>query len=362
MLSKVRGIIKERADPPARARGFVLASADDERALAVEILAALGTPENEAEIQADQLVEGDLRGHISHGIQRLPLIVERIRNGVTVPGAEIEVEWKTPTVASINGGRGLGPVVALRAVELVSERARDRGIAVAAVRNNNHVGMLAPYVEVLAARGQLGVAMTTSEALVHPFGGRRAMIGTNPLAIAVPADPDPFVFDMATGEVSMGRILAHLNRGEPIPAYWALDEQGAPTTDPEAAAGGSISPFGGAKGYGLGLAIELLVGTLTGTAIGRAVRGTLDGTAVCNKGDLFVCLDPLALGLPDVAAAVTPYLQEIRYKSGGAGECVTVPGDRSRDRRRDRLERGVPIPAGLWDQLQAIRHDLLGAA
>jgi L-2-hydroxycarboxylate dehydrogenase (NAD+) len=340
----------------------VFVSADEERTLAVSILAALGAPADEAAIQAEQLVEADLRGHASHGIQRLPLIVDRIRNGVTVPGAQIEVNWQTPTVASIDAGRGLGPVVALRVVELISVRARETGIAVAAVRNNNHLGMLGPYVEALARRGQLGLAMTTSEALVHPFGGRKAMVGTNPLAIAIPADPDAFVLDMATAEVSMGRILAHLNRGEPIPSGWALDEQGAPTTDPEAAARGSISPFGGAKGYGLGLAIELLVGALTGSAVGRAVRGTLDATAVCNKGDLFVCLDPSALGLPEVAASVTPYLREIREDSDGAGTCVTVPGDRCRVRRRERLERGVPIPLGLWDQLKAIRDEVtLGA-
>ncbi len=350
-------IVRQRQDDR---EGFVVLTADNERALIVLIMVALGAPEDEAHVQAEQLVEGDLRGHASHGIQRLPLIVERIRNGVTVLGAEIAVEWPKPAFAAIDGARGLGPVVANKAVELISERARETGVAAAAVRNNNHVGMLAPYVETLAARRQLGLATTTSEALVHPFGGRRAMIGTNPLAIAIPAEPDPFVFDMATGEVSMGRILAHLNRGQPIPAGWALDEHGAPTTDPGAAAHGSISPFGGAKGYGLGLAIELLVAALTGAGLGRAVRGTLDATAVCNKGDVFVCLDPPALGLSDVATGVTPYLHDIRQESGGAGESVAVPGDRSRDRRRERLESGVPIPVGLWDRLQAIRGEVGG--
>ena len=116
----------------------------------------------------------------------------------------------------------------------------------AAVRGANHLGILAPYAEAVADQGMIGIALTTSEALVHPSGGRTAMIGTNPVAIAVPARPDPLVLDMATGEVSMGRILRHAELGEPIPPGWAVDAAGEPTTDAAAAAAGAISPFGAA--------------------------------------------------------------------------------------------------------------------
>ena len=149
-----------------------------------------------------------MRGRPSHGLQRLPIIVERISNGVIHTGRPIQTIWPTSVFASIDGCGGLGPVVAHQAVEAISRRARETGIAAAGVANNNHIGMLAPYVEAMADREQIGLAMTTSEALVHPFGGRRAMIGTNPLAVAVPADPHHFVFDMATSEVSMGEILS----------------------------------------------------------------------------------------------------------------------------------------------------------
>jgi LDH2 family malate/lactate/ureidoglycolate dehydrogenase len=335
-----------------------LVTAAEELALIKSILSALGVPPAEAAIQAELLLEADLRGHPSHGLQRLPVIVERIRSGVAVPGAAIAARWPTAAFVSIDGARGLGPVVAFRAIELICERAKETGVAIAAISNNNHLGMLAPYVERIADRGQIGLAMTTSEALVHPFGGRRAMIGTNPIAVALPATPEPFVFDMATGEVSMGRILAHLNRGESIPLGWALDEDGHPTSDPAAASRGSISPFGGAKGSGLGLAIELLVAVLTQSATGRHVLGTLDTTEPCTKGDLLVCLDPATLGIGDVAQRVTPYLREIREQSARPGEIVTTPGDRSHASRTRRLEHGIPVATSVWTVVQMLRQEV----
>jgi LDH2 family malate/lactate/ureidoglycolate dehydrogenase len=185
------------------------------------------------------------------------------------------------------------------------------------------------------------------------------MIGTNPLAIGIPATPGPFVLDMATSEVSMGRILAHVHRAEPIPLGWALDENGDPTTDPLAAANGAISPFGAAKGYALGLAIELLVAVLTQSALGTSVVGTLDTDQPCNKGDVFVCIDPAVLGLDDVSTTVSLFLDEIRGEPAQRQERpVRVPGDQSRDRRAQALVDGLSIPEAVWREIQAIRQDL----
>jgi LDH2 family malate/lactate/ureidoglycolate dehydrogenase len=195
----------------------------------------------------------------------------------------------------------------------------------------------------------IGIAITTSEALVHPFGGRVAMIGTNPLAISVPARPGPLVLDMATGEVSMGRILRHARVGQPIPLGWALDAAGEPTTDPAEAA--AISPFGGAKGSGLGLALEVLVATLTASALGRDVHGTLDADDACNKGDVFLVADPSALPGGFRADAVSAYLDAVRatpVQEGAAA--VRVPGDRARAERARRQQAGVDIPDRVWHE------------
>ena len=157
----------------------------------------------------------------------------------------------------------------MRAARAIAERAARTGIAAAAIRNTSHLGMLACYVESLAHAGVVGLAFTTSEALVHPRGGRVALVGTNPLAVALPTDGEPFVMDMATGAISKGEVIARGHRGQELPPGSAVDAEGYPTVDPAAAERGTISPFGGAKGFALGLALELLVAALTETALER---------------------------------------------------------------------------------------------
>jgi L-2-hydroxycarboxylate dehydrogenase (NAD+) len=334
---------------------------EEARSVTVAILRMLGASSEEAAQQAELLTEADLRGHPSHGLQRLPVLVERIRNGVVRFGVPT-IDWVTAAALKVDGAQGLGPAVAFHAIREIAKRAKQTGVAVGLISDSNHLGMLAPYVQAIAESGQIGIAMTTSEPLVHPYGGRRALIGTNPLAIGIPATPHPFVLDMATSEVSMGRILAHVHRAEPIPLGWALDRNGDATTDPRAAAGGALSPFGAAKGYGLGLAIELLVAVLTQSAVGTSVVGTLDTDQRCNKGDVFICVDPAALRLDDVAATISPFLDEIRSEPSQRPERpASVPGDRSLERRTHALADGVSVPEGLWHEIQAIHQELLDA-
>jgi LDH2 family malate/lactate/ureidoglycolate dehydrogenase len=317
------------------------------------VLAAHGVPEPFARTQADLLLEAQMRGYASHGLLRLPRIVERIVNGVSSPTASGVHEWVGDCFLRVDGERGLGPVVALTALRALIERARRSGIAIGAIRNSNHIGMLAWYGDYIAREGLITIAVTTSEALVHPWGGSRALIGTNPLCIAVPAEPEPLVLDMATSLVSMGKIHDHANRGTAIPEGWALDAHGNPTTDPSAAKGGAIAPFGGAKGYALGLALEVLVTSLAGAAIGTAVTGTLDSDTVCNKGDVFIVISPPRSAA--IAEAIHAYLDEIRVSAvPGSGRSVNVPGDRSRAARARSLAEGVEVDNALWQQILSL--------
>ena len=164
---------------------------------------------------------------------------------------------------------------------------------------------------------------------------------------------------MATGVVSMGKVIDHRIRGLPLESGWALDAAGNPTVDAARGAEGAIAPFGGAKGYGLGLAFELLVASLTGSALGRAVGGTRDTNNVCNKGDLFFCFDPRVFGAGAFADRVSDFLRELRQTSpqeGFAG--VLVPGDRMRVERERRLGEGVAVADSVWEALQALRARL----
>ena len=246
---------------------------------------------------------------------------------------------------------GLGPVVADAALQAVCAKARQTGIAVAAIRNSNHIGMLGYYAERVAAAGQTVLAFSTSEALVHPWGGRKAMLGTNPIAIGVPTNGAPFVMDTATSIVSMGEVHDYANRGEPLKQGWALDAEGNPTTDAVAAKSGALAPFGGAKGYALGLAFGLLTSSLAGAALGREVRGTLDSDAICNKGDLFIVID-------GPSAALEDYLDLLRQTEPVDGvEKVLIPGERGRACRAERLRDGVPLADGLWQDLQQLADE-----
>jgi L-2-hydroxycarboxylate dehydrogenase (NAD+) len=307
-----------------------------------------GVPRDHAEQQLNLLLEAQLRGYASHGLLRLPRIIERIGNAVVDPSTKGRCHWRGLSFLEVDGAQGLGPIVVLHALDQVAERARETGIAVAAISNCDHLGMLAWYADKIASQGQILLALTISEALVHPWGGRQALLGTNPIAIGVPASPRPFVFDMATSIAPMGKIHDYAERGQPLPPGWALDEEGHPTIDAAAAKSGALAPFGGAKGYGLGLAFEVLVGALTACALGPAVRGTLDSTEPCNKGDVFIIIEPAA----GVSASVSDFLNVLRMSSPtDPGQPVRVPGDRAHAERQRRIGQEIELPAPLWARI-----------
>lgn len=320
-------------------------------------LCAAGVPQAKAALQVAVWMDAELRGIASHGLLRLERVIERIVAGLADPAAEGDHEWLGEGFLVVDGRRGLGPVVADKAVRAASERAQRTGVALAAVGNSQHIGMLAWYAEAIARRGQASIVLSTSEALVHPWGGRVAMVGTNPIAIGMPTgEADPFVMDTATSVVSMGEIYDRAQRGDPIPEGWALDAEGRPTTDANAAMGGAIAPFGQAKGYALGLALELLVSGLTGSALGRDVHGTLDSEQLCNKGDLFIVIDRCRTG------GLSTYLEAVRETPPAEGfEQVLIPGERGRAVRAERLRNGVPIADVVWQRLLALSGDV-GAA
>lgn len=329
------------------------ASADQLRQIAVASLEQRGAPRHNAQLQAELLVEAELRGLSSHGLQRLPTLLKRIERGLADPRASGICQWQRPALVNIDGERGLGPVVMMAAMNELASAVSSCGIVIAAIRNTNHLGMLAYYAEAAAMAGRIGIVMSTSEALVHPHGGTKAMLGTNPIAIGIPTDAKPFVLDLATSIVSMGRIHSHALRNEPIPVGWAVDATGRPTTDPDAAKLGAIAPFGGPKGYGPGLAIELLVATLAGSEMAPDVRGTLDDTDPATKGDVLILIDPAAGA--GSTAALTYYLESLRSSCPAEpGRPVAIPGDGSRTRRAEALSAGVEVPDALFHKLSAL--------
>lgn len=332
----------------------VVVSPEEAHAVIVSALVRHGATAGDARSQAEMLVEGDLRDHASHGIRRLPVLVGRLRAGLAVSGVEPEFTWRTEAALVVDARRSLGPVAAHRTIDLLLERAATTGIAMGSIRNAGHVGMLAPYLERIVGSGSAALASTVSEALVHPWGGVRAMVGTNPIGVGIPTLGEPFILDMSTAEVSMGKILDYAARGEAIPEGWAIDAGGLPTTDAVAASAGAVSPFGGPKGYALGLALEALVGVLAGSAFGRDVHGTLDVEYPPSKGDLFIVFALDALGANGALGALTSYLDDVR--ASGGSTLVAVPGDRARAERAARLASGIPLDAAVWERALALQN------
>ncbi len=323
---------------------------DDVMDVADRILAAENVPAQNAALQRDLLLDAEMRGIASHGLLRLPRVVERIRNGVANVTTTGRHDWTSPGFLKVDGQQGLGPVVAQAAIDALMERVATQGVAIAAIANSNHIGMLGFYADRVAAAGKCLIALSTSEALVHPWGGRRAMIGTNPIAIGLPTGDGIFMMDTATSIVSMGEIHDHANRGAPIPPGWALDGDGGTTTDAAAARDGAIAPFGGPKGYALGLAFELLLTGLAGSAIGRDVKGTLDDTEPCTKADLFIVID-------QPMTSVSHFVDLLRQEAPAEGfEGVRIPGERGRDLRRRALEGGLHIADVTWSRLQNLAN------
>jgi len=326
------------------------------RAAAVDVLVRHGASSADAELTADALLRADLRGQPSHGLLRLRTICERLKAGLIDPDAELGITRPTPSLVLVDGRRGLGHVVASQVTELMLETVEQTGVCLASVTNANHIGMAGIYAEYAALRGMVMLVTSVSETMVRPHGGIEPLLGTNPIAIGVPAEPVPFILDMSTAASSIGKLIEHREAGRSIPDDWAVDPAGLPTTDPAAGLAGAINPYGGAKGYGLALAVALLAGGLTGAALGPAVTGTLDAKDVCNVGDLFVMAAPSYFGGGEsFVTRVSGYLDELRASRPAPGfERVLIPGDRGRAQEAAARASGLRLRSSLWEEVKAL--------
>ena len=241
---------------------------------AVRYLERFSVPARDAGIVADVLVAADLRGIPSHGFIRLHSYYgQRLAHGHMNPQAELKVVSETATTLTFDGGNGLGQVAGHRAMTRCVEKADKANVAVAVVHRSNHYGIAGYYAMMALEHGMIGASLTNSHPLVAPTYGRTAAVGTNPISVAIPSGKEfPFVLDMATSTVTIGRVTLHEKMGKPIPLGWGIDSAGELTGDPLKILGGrgALLPLGGAditsgyKGYGLGLLVDILCATLSG--------------------------------------------------------------------------------------------------
>ncbi|HNT54075.1 MAG TPA: Ldh family oxidoreductase [Anaerolineaceae bacterium] len=321
------------------------------RAFVTRFFEAYGVPSEDAIIAADVLVSADERGVESHGVIRLKSYYgSRLSAGLMLPRAELHTLSETPATLALDAGNALGQPASYRAMQRCLEKAHQSGLALVTVRNSNHYGIAGYYAMMALEQGLIGISSTNSQPLVAPTYGRTRLLGTNPIAVAVPAGRNrPYVLDMATSIVPIGRMTVFKQRGEEIPAGWGVDGDGHVTTDPaQVLEGGALMPLGGVdlmrgyKGYGLALLVDLFCGVLAGAGFGSMV-GRADRPA--NVGHCFaaVRLDafrPAAEFLSDMDVLI----DELKNAPKELGqERIFIHGEKEFERAELARTHGVPL-------------------
>jgi len=255
------------------------------------ILQHANVPPQDAQTVARNLVLAELRGVDSHGLIRLPVYTRRLHANVVNARPLINVTRPFAAAALVDGDNGLGAVVGLRAMEVAMELAIGAGIGIAGVCRSNHFGVGAFYVEKAVNAGFIACAISNAPPNMAPFGGRERFLGTNPFAIGIPAGSPPhLIFDASSSVAARGKIIAAAKANQPIPAGWALDPKGIPTTDPHEALLGAVLPFGGAKGSAISFLIDVLSGVLTSAAFGPRLNTLENLKALQDVGHVMIAI------------------------------------------------------------------------
>lgn len=261
----------------------MLYNTDKLKTFTARIMQKAGLEKDDSLIFAESLINADMRGIDSHGISRLTAYSRRVREGLVEGNVRPVVVKDAGSMLLVDAQNGMGAVTAHHTMKLCVERAEQNGCCFAAVKGGNHFGYAAFFTEYAAARDMIGVAIANGPPAIPPTGGSKAMLGTNPISVAIPAHRRrPLVLDMATSIVARGKITLAKKEGRPIPDFWGIDSQGNPTTDPERVQ--AVLPAGGAKGYALSLIAEILCSCLSGALNGQMMGGFYDYSSIQNSG------------------------------------------------------------------------------
>jgi L-2-hydroxycarboxylate dehydrogenase (NAD+) len=347
------------------------------RDFCARVFEKMGVLPDDAAVTADVLVAANLRGINSHGVARLKRYVNGLRDGMMLARPNIEVVHQTPCTALVDGGGGLGQPVGVRGMKLAISKAREIGVGFVAVRNSNHYGIAGYYSMMALREGLIGVSMTNASVLVVPTFGQDAVLGTNPISVAVPAGQErPFVLDMATSVATRGRLEEYVRQDKPLPLSWATDERGVPTADAArvlknvlACAGGGILPLGGAreedgghKGYGLALLVDILCGVLPGAGYATTIypKDEAGRPLPANVGHFFGAIRVDAFRpLDEFKATMDDIIRRLKDSAKAEGaERVYVHGEKEFEGEERRRREGIPLHPKTVAMMQQIAQEL----
>lgn len=332
------------------------------RAFVEHVFVQLAVPRDDAEVAAEVLVHADLLGFDSHGVARLvghPGYVDGLRRGIVNPVARPVVVSETETTGLLDGDGGLGAVVSTRAMDLALAKASKSGIGAVTVRNSRHFGIASQYAMRALADRMIGLAMTNALPQVVPTYGKKAMLGTNPLSVAVPSgEEQPFILDMATSVGAAGKIEVARRAGKAIAPCWLVDADGRPTTDGDWLwNGGALLPLGSApelasyKGYGLAVLVDILCGVLSGAGFSSIIDANVSST-----GHFFLALRIDAFRpLAAFGGMMDEMIRALRAAEPAPGaERVYVHGEKELATERERRENGIPLHPAVVNTLRQL--------
>ncbi|RQM08286.1 hypothetical protein DH86_00001486, partial [Scytalidium sp. 3C] len=320
------------------------------------ILRANGVLAENAVIIARCLVQADLRGVDTHGINRIPSYMARIRQGVLDAKATPTLTKVTPVVAQVDGHNGFGFLAAYKGMACAIQMAKEFGIGMVSVKHSNHFGMSAWLVQQALDDGMMSLVFTNSSPALPVWGGKSKLMGVSPIACGAPGGKQPpFILDMAPSVAARGKIYKAKRRGEKIPLDWALDGEGKPTDDPEKALEGVMLPMGGPKGSALAVMMDVFSGVLSGSAFAGHVTGPYDPSKPADVGHFLVAIKPdLFMDLEEFKARMDYLYQRVVGSDKMHGvDRIYFPGEIEQLRQEERLREGIPLVEAEIEALNA---------
>ena len=341
----------------------VTVSHQELRAFIARCLTSCGMPAPDADRVGALMSHADLMGQDGHGVFRLPMYIKRIRDGGMNMLPEFSVLQERAATALIDGDNGMGHLVMEHATKLAMEKARTTGVAWVGARHSNHAGPASLYAMMPAQQDMIGIYMAVGNANhMPPWGGTELLLGTNPIAVALPSTNNPpIVLDMATTVAAYGKVKTAALRGQQMPEGWMIDRNGDPLTDPTKSAEGFLLPIGGPKGYGLSLIFGILAGVLNGATFGRdVVDFNAESVSTTNTGHMILALDIKAFADPEVFKAdIDKVWQELKSSERLPGsDDIRLPGERMHSVTETRSRDGIPLPVQLREKLALMAGEL----
>ncbi|MBN1254765.1 MAG: Ldh family oxidoreductase [Deltaproteobacteria bacterium] len=372
----VKNYIARREKKELKIKGETIVQADTLKTFCRHVFEKLGVSTEDADVTADVLVQADLRGIGSHGVARLRRYVNGLREGQMAAMPNVTVVHETSTTTLIDGDGGLGPPIGVQGMRMAIEKAKEIGVGFVAARNSNHYGIAGYYAMMALEHEYIGISLTNADVLVVPTFGRNAMLGTNPISVAVPSGGDyPFVLDMATSVIPKGKIEVYQKLNKELPIGWASDELGIATTDSGQVLhnlnnkmGGGLLPLGGVgevmgghKGYGLALLVDILCGVLSGAGYADTIYPkTPDGEPLpANVGHFFGVLRVDGFRpIQEFKATMDDMIRRMKDTPKAEGQQrIYIHGEKEFETAEERMIKGIPLHPKVVADLKAIAEE-----